>query len=131
MLSVSVVQHLPNSFKQLQALRELVRVCRPGGRILLYVWSFEKEDRTPRFDDRSQQHLLRWKLPLASVEALRDSFDRDGVKVDMTEGTAEVARFYYLFVEGELEWLLSYVENVRILQRSFDGKNWCVELQVL
>ena len=74
---------------------------------------------SPRFEDRSQQHLLKWKLPLASVEELRDSFERDGVKVDEAEKTAEVAR------------LLSYIEGIRILQRSFDGKNWCVELEVL
>ena len=95
------------------------------------MWSFEKEDLSPRFEARSQQHRLKWKLPLASVEELRDSFERDGVKVDEAEKTAEVARFYYLFLNGELEWLLSYIEGIRILQRSFDGKNWCVELEVL
>lgn len=130
-LSVSVIQHLPNKYKQLQALRELIRVCKKGGRILLYVWSFEKEGMKPRFEDRSQYYLLTWKLPLSSIQGGRESVERDGLRVDEVENTVEVKRFFYLFIHGELEWLLSYCSGIRIVNRFFDGTNWCVELLVL
>ena len=110
-LSISVIQHLPSKFKQLEAIQSLVRVCRPGGRVLIYVWSFEREDRRPRFpSSSSQDHFMTWELPSAP---------------------SGVTRYFYLFQHGELEWLCSYVPSVRILRRSFDGKNWCVELQKL
>ena len=47
------------------------------------------------------------------------------------ENTVEVKRFFYLFIHGELEWLLSYCSGVRIVNRFFDGSNWCVELEVV
>ena len=130
-LSVSVIQHLPNKYKQLQALRELIRVSKKGGRILIYVWSFEKANMKPRFEDPSQYQFLTWKLPLSSIGGKRDSIERDGFIVNEEENTVEVKRFFYLFIHGELEWLLSYCSGVRIVNRFFDGSNWCVELEVV
>ncbi|CBK23205.2 uncharacterized protein [Blastocystis hominis] len=112
-LSISVIQHLPSKYKQLEAIQSLVRVCKPGGRILIYVWSFEKEDRKPRFPSSSQDHFLTWELPSAS------------------SSPTQVTRYFYLFQHGELDWLCSYVPSVRPLRRFFDGKNWCIELQKL
>lgn len=113
MLSISVIQHLPSKFRQLEAIQSLVRVCKPGGRVLIYVWSFEKEDRKPRFLSASQDHFLTWALPSAS------------------SSPAQVTRYFYLFQHGELDWLCSYIPSVRPLRRFFDGKNWCIELQKL
>ena len=130
-LSVSVIQHLPNKYLQLKALREMIRVCRKGGRLLIYTWSFEKENDKPRCEDRSQLYLLPWKIPLAEIADLQPTFEEDGLTVDEKEQTVEVKRLYYLFLNGELEWLLSYCPGIRILNRQFDGKNWIVELQKL
>lgn len=128
-MSISVIQHLPNKYLQLQAIREMIRVCRKGGRLLIYTWSFEKENDVPRCEDHSQLYLLPWKIPLSEIEELRSSFAMDGLQVNEEDHTVEVKRLYYLFLNGELEWLLSYCRDVRILNRQFDGKNWIVELQ--
>lgn len=47
------------------------------------------------------------------------------------EESVEVKRYYFLFMNGELEFLLSYFQSIRILKRFFDGQNWCVELEVI
>lgn len=109
-LSISVIQHFPSKYKQLEAIQSLVRVCKPGGRILIYVWSFEKEDRKPRFPSSSHDHFMTWELPSSPIP---------------------VTRYFYLFQQGELEWLCSYIPSIRPLRRYFDGKNWCIELQKL
>ena len=88
---MSVIQHLPNKYKQLQALRELIRVSKKGGRILIYVWSFEKANMKPRFEDPSQYQFLTWKLPLSSIGGKRDSIERDGFIVNEEENTVEPA----------------------------------------
>ena len=85
----------------------------------------------PRFEDPSQYQFLTWKLPLSSIGGKRDSIERDGFIVNEEENTVEVKRFFYLFIHGELEWLLSYCSGVRIVNRFFDGSNWCVELEVV
>ena len=113
-LCVSVLQHLPNKYRQLEAIENLIRVCHPGSRVLLYVWSFEKEGMEPRLGEKTRQdHFVSWKI-----------VDKDG-----RERTVD--RFFYLFVNGELEYLLSFFSHIRLVQRAFDGKNWCVEFEVL
>lgn len=62
-LCVSVLQHLPNKYRQLEAIENLIRVCHPGSRVLLYVWSFEKEGMEPRLGEKTRQdHFVSWKI---------------------------------------------------------------------
>ena len=42
-ISIAVVHHLSSGSRRLQALRELIRVTRKGGTILVYVWAMEQE----------------------------------------------------------------------------------------
>ena len=41
-ISIAVIHHISTPERRLEALRELYRVARPGGVILVYVWSFEE-----------------------------------------------------------------------------------------
>lgn len=61
-LSISVIQHLPNKYKQFEAIAQMIRVCRKKGRILIYVWSFENKYMKPRLTDGSHEYLLPWKV---------------------------------------------------------------------
>lgn len=42
-ISIAVVHHLSSQARRVQAIRELVRVVRGGGQILVYVWAMEQE----------------------------------------------------------------------------------------
>uniref|UniRef100_A0A0G4GWI3 Methyltransferase type 11 domain-containing protein n=1 Tax=Chromera velia CCMP2878 TaxID=1169474 RepID=A0A0G4GWI3_9ALVE len=44
LLSIAVIHHLPSRELRLQALREMARIARVGGQLLVYVWAFEQED---------------------------------------------------------------------------------------
>ena len=41
-ICIAVIHHLASEQRRLQALTELVRIVRPGGSILVYVWAFEQ-----------------------------------------------------------------------------------------
>lgn len=42
-ICIAVVHHLSTEERRLTALRELARIVRPGGRMLVYVWAMEQE----------------------------------------------------------------------------------------
>ncbi|XP_023144698.2 alkylated DNA repair protein alkB homolog 8 [Amphiprion ocellaris] len=42
-ISIAVVHHFSTQERRLAAVRELVRLLKPGGRALIYVWAFEQE----------------------------------------------------------------------------------------
>lgn len=44
-LSVAVIHHLASTERRVQALRELSRVLRVGGRVLITVWAMEQAHR--------------------------------------------------------------------------------------
>ena len=42
-ICIAVVHHLSTEERRLAALRELARIVRPGGMMLVYVWAMEQE----------------------------------------------------------------------------------------
>ncbi|KAL5012436.1 hypothetical protein ScPMuIL_010987 [Solemya velum] len=55
-ISIGVIHHFATIERRVQAVKELSRILRPGGKMLLYVWAFEQKHR--RFD--SQDVLIPW-----------------------------------------------------------------------
>ena len=47
-ICIAVVHHLSTEERRLAALKELVRIVKPGGRILIYVWAMEQERKKVR-----------------------------------------------------------------------------------
>lgn len=58
-LSLAVVHHFATTERRVNALRELARVLRIGGRVIITVWALEQRHR--RFE--SQDVLIPWQLP--------------------------------------------------------------------
>ncbi|KAK3099761.1 hypothetical protein FSP39_009216 [Pinctada imbricata] len=42
-ICIAVIHHLSNQERRLKAIEELVRILRPGGKCLIYVWAMEQE----------------------------------------------------------------------------------------
>lgn len=61
-LSVAVLHHLASTERRVQALRELARVLRVGGRVLITVWAMEQTQR--KFE--SQDVLVPYRQPTKS-----------------------------------------------------------------
>lgn len=58
-LSLAVVHHFATTERRVRALRELARVLRIGGRVVITVWALEQRHR--RFE--SQDVLIPWQPP--------------------------------------------------------------------
>ncbi|XP_064482338.1 uncharacterized protein LOC135395069 [Ornithodoros turicata] len=68
-LSIAVIHHLASTERRVQALRELSRVLRVGGRVLITVWAVEQSHR--KFE--SQDVLVPYRQPTKSSSEERGS----------------------------------------------------------
>lgn len=115
-LSIAVLHHFASYERRQQALRELIRITRVSGHILIYVWSYEANNKKYN----SQDVLIKWDLQ----------------KKHNINNTEEVVdRYYHLFKQGELEELVGSSGSngsidkptVKIIKSGFDHENWfCV-----
>ncbi|CAM9140509.1 unnamed protein product [Choristocarpus tenellus] len=60
-LSIAVLHHFSTEARRVRAIRELARVLRPGGQVLIYAWAME-QDRDSRRSFSHQDVLVPWHL---------------------------------------------------------------------
>lgn len=83
-ICIAVIHHLSSINKRKQAINELIRVTKKGGKILILVWAFEQE-KSSRFNFTKQDNYIDWK-------------DKDKNIIGK--------RFYHVFKQNELEELI-------------------------
>lgn len=44
-ISIGVIHHFASAKRRMKALEELYRILKPGGKMLVYVWAFEQDER--------------------------------------------------------------------------------------
>lgn len=91
-------------------LQELLRIVRPGGSILIYVWALEQTGK--RFD--AADNLVPWQL--------QQRFSDDG-------SSTKFMRYYHMFAKGELESLCAQASEAELVASGYDRDNWWAELR--
>ncbi len=101
-LGVAVLHHLESRERRLWALRECLRVLKPGGRALFTVWAFDQ----PRFSGELARHQECFSLGSPGFgDVLVDWNLQAGDSVSQAEEPRVFKRFYHLFLENELDEL--------------------------
>lgn len=105
-LCVAVLHHFSTAERRAEAIREMARVLRPGGRALVYVWAVEQAK-----DRGGSDVMIDWEV--------HQNFDAE---------KPVLQRYYHLFRKGELEELVGSALHPEAITRSFfDKENWVVE----
>ena len=104
-MTIAVIHHFSTVERRVDAVRELARVVRAGGAILITVWAWEQE----KFKNEPSQDLF---VPWFNKA--------DGVTYQ---------RYYHLFERGELERICAAVDSVELEASHFDADNWVVVLR--
>jgi ubiquinone/menaquinone biosynthesis C-methylase UbiE len=132
-LSVAVIHHLATEERRIQAVREILRVLRPGGSLLVYVWSFEQGGRVKGKAPASQDALVRWNMPMRFSRSTTphnpSSSSPSGQgqvqgSFNAEQREYEFLRYYRLFKEGELEKLLDKVPGCDLHSSGLELQNW-------
>lgn len=108
---IAVLHHLSTEEHRLQAVKNLVRITKPGGEILISVWALEQDDSSKRQFEQ-QDVIVPWK---------------SGSK----ENPTVFQRYCHVYKEGELSQLCLKVPNVEVLESFYDHSNWCVRIKKL
>ncbi|XVE95369.1 hypothetical protein REPUB_Repub02eG0091000 [Reevesia pubescens] len=84
-------------------------------------------------DGKSQQeYFVPWHLPYHRAEvsgASAGALANGLAKKDDKKGAVVYNRYYHVFGEGELERLVSGVDNAVIVDKFYDKSNWCIVLE--
>lgn len=103
-MSIAVVHHIEQFLDRIKAFEELIRVCKPGGQVLITVWQIENnqiyKDGSPVVTKQknlfsSGDKLIKWK--------------RQDIKKKIIIG--EIYRFYHFYSEEEVKYMISYCED--------------------
>ncbi|CDJ48906.1 hypothetical protein, conserved [Eimeria brunetti] len=145
-ICIAVLHHLTTEARRQQALGELARITRPGGRILIYVWALEHEAGSVgerRFPSRDvlvpwvyQKHYERVRELPKTVETGAAASDAEGHAAASgspasasTEREETFYRYYRVFSREDLLELCAKEKRVKVLDCYNDTNNWAVLLE--
>ena len=101
-LSIAVIHHFSTTVRRINALKELFRILKPNGLVLIYVWAHEQ----PKFAKYSKDAMIDWN-------------DQNSGKI--------YQRFYYLFTSHELDNLITTnFDNIEIIESGDQKDNYYV-----
>jgi tRNA (uracil-5-)-methyltransferase TRM9 len=112
-ICIAVIHHFASWERRRTAVMDLIRIVRPGGRILIFVWALEQRPQSKRQFD-CQDVLVPWKARDQTI----------------------YQRYYHVFKQGELEQLVqdaaSYMNvDIKLCQSGYDRDNWYCEFQTI
>ncbi|KAJ3414369.1 tRNA methyltransferase, has a role in tRNA modification [Chytridiales sp. JEL 0842] len=116
-ISIAVIHHFSSPSRRRDAIRELIRILKPGGKMLIFVWAKEQ---TGKRQFESQDVFVPWTFPTKVFKKGEGEAD-EGEKKDVV-----YQRYYHVFVEGELRELVESAGGVTISQHGYDRDNWYV-----
>ncbi|KAI8086020.1 S-adenosyl-L-methionine-dependent methyltransferase [Halteromyces radiatus] len=111
-ISIAVIHHFSTPERRIAAIEELLRIVKPGGKVLVFVWALEQTKFSKRnFQPGEQDVFVPWTL------AKKKDEQDDG------EPPKVYNRYYHLFKKGELDNLFEQISNVSIDISGYDRDN--------
>ena len=90
-ICIAVIHHLKTVEERVKAISELIRITKPGGRIMIYVWCFEQDSHSKnKFSSQDEM------VPFKDIN-----------------GNILSYRYYHLYVNGEIEKELALVNDIK------------------
>lgn len=146
-ISIAVIHHLSTRERRRRAISEMVRVLRPTGKCLIYVWAKEqRKNSTDSFYLKNGKKSKDGTEKIEQSEIGRERISECGLTLPVHESRTNFAhsdmlvpwkkksgerflRYYHVFQEDELTKLCTEVSAAMIKEVYYDQGNWCVILE--
>uniref|UniRef100_A0AAG5DN45 Fe2OG dioxygenase domain-containing protein n=1 Tax=Anopheles atroparvus TaxID=41427 RepID=A0AAG5DN45_ANOAO len=155
-ISIAVIHHLATNERRKKAISEMVRVLRPGGRGLIYVWAKNQEanakmssylrqnkhNSRPTTGQSTAAEIVQVEMVAGindctlPVHTNRTPFQHKDLLVpwklrsdeNVSAKKATFLRYYHVFEEREIEQLclVGNEDGLEIVESYYDQGNWCV-----
>lgn len=141
-ISIAVIHHLSTRERRKRAISEMMRVLKPNGKCLIYVWAKEqRKDSAESFyikhgstkqQNREIDHSIyecEQQLTLPIHENRTNFIHSDMLVPWKTKDGESFLRYYHVFQEDELVKLCAEVPATVLKHAYYDQGNWCVILE--
>ncbi|CAF1313600.1 unnamed protein product [Adineta ricciae] len=132
-ICIAVLHHISTENRRLAALREIVRLLKPGGQALVTVWAKEQEveNKKSTYITKNAKppcpiHSTHEETKELSIHTPRTEFQRSDCLVPWTKPNEKLLRYYHVFVRHELERTLTHIPEAKIVNSYNDDGNWCI-----
>eukprot|EP01117_Protostelium_nocturnum_P014467 TRINITY_DN5504_c2_g1_i1.p1 TRINITY_DN5504_c2_g1~~TRINITY_DN5504_c2_g1_i1.p1 ORF type:complete len:658 (-),score=227.09 TRINITY_DN5504_c2_g1_i1:30-2003(-) len=140
---IAVIHHFSTHFHRMRIMKELIRIVKVGGKVMVSAWALEQGHESRRkFED--QDVMVPWKIPKnLKIEVNGNEKEENGkeeVKEEDPKDSKDekgripdevVQRFCHVFKEGEMEEMVAQFPDVELVDSFFDTSNWCVVIKKL
>jgi SAM-dependent methyltransferase len=139
-MSVAVIHHLNSFNSRLNAFKELIRVCKPGGKILITVWQMESNPKYiggSEYIGSSEVETTNTEPTYTEPINTKPTFIGDRLirwKQQYKGQTVDTLyRFYHFYSEDEIKYVISYCEENLNVKANFrvEEYNYHIEFEKL
>ncbi len=108
-ICIAVLHHLSTPEKRSTAIKELIRVLKPGGKAFITVWATEAyKPSWKAMDGGKNDYMVPW---------------------HDTQKNTVLQRFYHLFTREEIVSLIEEIPNVSIEYDAYEKDNWHITIK--
>lgn len=118
-ISIAVIHHLSTNALRRRFVINLLRVLKTGGRGLIVAWAMEKDK--SGLDTKSNRGYA--KADVMVQWQLQKEYNKEKKDGEVYQ------RYYHMFHQGELEWLLTTFDCIEIEKSWYERENWFVSFR--
>ncbi|XP_056906672.1 alkylated DNA repair protein alkB homolog 8 isoform X2 [Takifugu flavidus] len=101
-ISIAVIHHFSTQERRLAAVRELVRLLKPGGQALIYVWAYEQEYNKQRSKYLKEQSKEKYSMTNSTSNGTQDLCERSSQPLEDKHNSGENIQCVSKLADGKL-----------------------------